>query len=106
MRPSVETPREACTAFEALDDPREGAGPEAKSALGAEFLGLVERAMGERAREWTKVSVLGLRLKKRLGGIDYRRYGKSKLGAILENYPEHFETRGEQGPEEFRMVAR
>ena len=61
--------------------------------------------MGEPACEWTKVSVLGMRLKRRLGGIGYRRFGKSKLVAILELYPEYFETHGAQWREEFRIVA-
>ena len=101
--------REACTAFEVLEEPgagEGGAGPEADSAPGAELLEHVKRAMGEEAREWTKVSVLGMRLKRCSGGIDYRRFGKSKLVAVLELYPEYFETRGAQGREEFRLVAR
>ena len=59
---------------------------------------------GEEADEWTKASVLGVRLRELWPGIYYRGYGKSKLGRLLASYPEHSKTKFEGDVQEFRLV--
>ena len=101
--------REACNFFEILDRlPSTGPGITLKTAgsVRAEFPELVYLAMGDEARKWSKANVLGVRLREIWPEIDYRRYGKSKLGALLQSYPGHFETRRERDVQEFRLVAR
>ena len=100
--------REACTVFETVgrNVPTAPGIPLEATSVRAEFPELVALALGEDAREWTKASVLGVRLRAVWPGIDYRRYGETKLGALLHSYPAEFETRCEHDVLEFRMVAR
>ena len=72
----------------------------------ARFLELVHEVVGNGKPKWRRISWLGDRLRRLQPEFRCSTYGMSKLGALLETFPDQFETRGKRGPIEFRLLER
>ena len=79
-----------------------GATPTAR----ARFLDLVQKVVGNGKPKWRRLSLLSEGLHRLDPKIRYSEFGKPKLGELLQTFPDRFQTRGNKGPKEFRLLER
>ena len=72
----------------------------------ARFLDLVQKVVGNGKPKWRQLSLLSEGLHRLDPKIRYSEFGKPKLGELLQTFPDRFETRGNKGPKEFRLLER